>query len=157
VLSERLIIVVTPKVSAAALTFRNLMPIVPLLAVLSGGGLWAAAGAPALLMESVRSARTLLAVLASALLVVFWSPLLRERLSSPPLLGRVADRGADPDTPQGLRVEAFVEAEDWLKTNLQPGDLILVGPGILRHVAWYGDLGVEGMDSLIDLNSQPRT
>jgi hypothetical protein len=157
VLSERLIIVVTPKVSAAALTFRNLMPIVPLLAVLGGGGLWAAAGAPALLMQSVRSARTLLAVLASALLVVFWSPLLRERLSSHPLLGRVADRGADPDTPQGLRVEAFVEAEDWLKTNLQPGDLILVGPGILRHVAWYGDLGVEGMDSLIDLNSQPRT
>src|SRR5205085_6575261 len=121
-----------------------------------GGALWTAAGALGLLLGG-RAARASLAVLASVLLVVFWSPLLRERLSAQPLLGRVADRGADPDTPQGLRVEALVEAEDWLKANIQPGDLIIVGPGILRHVAWYGDLGVDGMDSLIDLNSQPRT
>jgi hypothetical protein len=35
--------------------------------------------------------------------------------------------------------------------------MTLVGPGILRHVAWYADLGVDGMESLIDVNSQPRT
>lgn len=157
VLAERLIIVVTPKVAAAALTFRNFMPVVPLLAILAGGGVWAAAGAVSLLMPSLRSGRAAVAVLASAALVAFWSPLLHERLSNQPLLGRVADRGADPDTPQGLRVEAFVEAEDWLRSNLRPNDLILVGPGILRHVAWYADLGVDGMESLIDVNSQPRT
>jgi hypothetical protein len=157
VLAERLIIVVTPKVAAAALTFRNLMPIVPLVAVICGGALWAAAGAIALLVPSIRGGRAVVAVLASAALIGFWSPLLHERLSNRPLLGRVADRGADPDTPQGLRVEAFVEAEEWLTANFVPGDLILVGPGILRHVAWYADLGVDGMESLIDVNSQPRT
>src|SRR5206468_11732250 len=52
VLAERLIIVVTPKVAAAALTFRNLMPIVPLFAVLAGGALWAAAGAVSLLVAA---------------------------------------------------------------------------------------------------------
>jgi hypothetical protein len=157
VLAERLIIVVTPKVAAAALTFRNLMPIVPLFAVLAGGGLWAAAGAVSLLVPWVRNGRAAFALLAAVALVGFWSPLLHERLSNQPLLGRIADRGADPDTPQGLRVETFVEAEDWLQANLDVGDLILVGPGILRHVAWYADLGVDGMDSLIDVNSQPRT
>ena len=156
VLAERLIIVVTPKVAAAALTFRNLMPIVPLFAVLAGGALWAAAGAVSLLVPA-RNSRGAVAVLASVALVAFGSPLLHERLSNRPLLGRVADRGADPDTPQGLRVETFVEAEDWLKSNLQVGDLIVVGPLILRHVAWYADLGVDGMDSLIDVNSQPRS
>jgi hypothetical protein len=138
------------------LTFRNFMPIVPLVAVLAGGGLWAAAGAVSLLVPWLRNGRAALAVVAAVALVGFWSPLLHERLSRQPLLGRVADRGADPETPQGLRVETFVEAEDWLKTNLSAGDLILVGPFILRHVAWYADLGVDGMDSLIDVNSQPR-
>ena len=38
VLSERLIIAVTPKVSAAALTFRSLMPIVPLFALVAASG-----------------------------------------------------------------------------------------------------------------------
>jgi len=155
VLSERLIIAVTPKVSAAALTFRSLMPIVPLFALVGGGGLWAAAGALSLLVPSARWARATIAVLASAVLVLFWSPLVRERLSSQPLLGRVADRGADPDSPQGLRVQALVDAQPWLQANLQPGDVILTG--IPRQLAWYADLGVDGMDNLIDLGSQPRT
>ena len=154
VLAERLVIAVTPKVSAAALTFRSLMPIVPLFALVAGGGLWAAAGALAVLTPSTRWARASIAVLASAVLVLFWSPLLRERLSSHPLLGRVADRGADPDTPQGLRVQVLVEAQPWLQANLQPEDVILTG--IPRQLAWYADLGTEGMDNLIDLGSQPE-
>jgi hypothetical protein len=153
VLSERLVIAVTPKVSAAALTFRSLMPIVPLFALVAAGGVWSAAGALALLVPSGRWARAALALLMSAVLVTFWSPLLRERLSSQPLLGRVADRGADPDTPQGLRVEALVAAQDWLEANVQPSDVILTG--IPRQLAWYADLGVDGMDNLIDLGSQP--
>jgi hypothetical protein len=148
------VISVTPKVSAAALTFRSLMPIVPLYAALAGGGLWAAAGAPALLVPSARRGRSALAVAVSLALVVFWSPLLHERWSGQPLLGRVADRGADPDTPQGLRVEVLVGAENWLKANLRPTDTIITG--IPRQLAWYADLGVEGMDNLIDLGSQPR-
>jgi hypothetical protein len=155
VLSERLVIAVTPKVSAAALTFRSLMPIVPLFALVAGGGIWAAAGAIALLVPSSRTARAVVAILASVVLVVFWSPLLRERLSSQPLLGRVADRGADPDTPQGLRVEALVEAQPWLQANIRSDDLILTG--IPRQLAWYADLDVNGMEDLIDLGSQPRT
>ncbi|MDQ3811698.1 MAG: hypothetical protein M3336_15565 [Chloroflexota bacterium] len=155
VLAERLIIVATPTVSQAALTFRSLMPIVPLYAVLAGAGLWAAGGAFGLLMPSMRGARGACAVLMCLMLIVFWSPLLRERLSRESLVGRVADRGADAETPQGLRVETLVEAEGWLKANLQPGDLILTG--IPRHLAWYADLGVDGMTNLIDLNSQPRT
>ena len=120
VLAERLIIVVTPNVSAAALFFRSLMPIVPLYAILAA----AACGRPpvrvSLLAPSVRWARPALTILAGvAVLIAFWSPLLRERLSSQPLLGRVADRGADAETPQGLRVEALVEAEPWLKANLR--------------------------------------
>ncbi len=156
VLAERLIIVATPTVSRAGFDFRLFMPIVPLYAVLAGGGLWAAAGAPALLVP-LRSGRAIFAVVGSALVIVFWSPLLRERLSTQPLLGRVADRGADPETPQGLRVETMVEAESWLKANILPTDTVIVGPGILRHIAWYADLGVDGMDNLIDSNSQPRT
>jgi hypothetical protein len=151
VLAERLVIAVTPKVANATLSFRLLMP---LFALVAGGGIWAGAGALALLIPSVRSARGALAVLGSVLLVVFWSPLLRERSSSQPLLGRVADRGADTNTPQGLRVEALVQAQDWLQTNLQPSDLILTG--IPRHLAWYADLGVDGSENLVDLNSQPR-
>jgi hypothetical protein len=154
VLAERLVIAVTPKVANATLSFRLLMPIVPLFALVAGGGIWAGAGALALLIPSVRSARAGLAILGSVLLVAFWSPLLRERSSSQPLLGRVADRGADANTPQGLRVEALVQAQDWLQANLQPSDLILTG--IPRHLAWYADLGVDGSENLVDLNSQPR-
>jgi hypothetical protein len=157
VLAERLIISVTPKVSGAALTFRVLMPIVPLFAVVAGGGLWAAAGAPALLMPNARWARSAFAMLAATALVLFWSPLLHERLSNHPLLGRIADRGADPETPQGLQVQALVDAQSWLQANLRPSDVILVGKGLPRHLAWYADLGVDGMTNLIDLGSQPRT
>ncbi len=154
VLAERLVIAVTPKVANATLSFRLLMPIVPLFALVAGGGIWAGAGALGLLTPSVRSARAALAILGSVLLVVVWSPLLRERSSSQPLLGRVADRGADANTPQGLRVEALVQAQDWLQANIQPSDLILTG--IPRHLAWYADLGVDGSENLVDLNSQPR-
>jgi hypothetical protein len=129
------------------------MPIVPLFAIVAGGGLWAAAGALALLIPSARTPRPAFALLASAILVTFWSPLLRERLSSHPLLGLVADRGADPDTPQGLRVKALVTAQPWLQENLQPGDVILTG--IPRQLAWYADLGVGGLGNLIDLGAQP--
>ena len=156
VLSERLIISVTPKVSTAALTFRLLMPIVPLFAILAGGGVWAAVGALALLVPRTRWARPALAAFAAGVLVLFWSPLLHERLSPRPLIGRVADRGADPDTPQGLRIQGLVDAAGWLQTNLRPSDVILAGVGIPRQLAWYADLGVDGMDNLIDLGSQPE-
>ena len=43
------------------------------------------------------------------------------------------------NTPQGLRVETLVEAEDWLKANVQPTDVVITG--IPRHLAWYADLG----------------
>src|SRR5439155_1296440 len=44
VLAERLVIAVTPKVANATLSFRLLMPIVPLFALVAGGGIWAGAG-----------------------------------------------------------------------------------------------------------------
>jgi hypothetical protein len=156
VLSERLIISVTPKVSNAALTFRLLMPIVPLFAIVAGGGVWAAVGALALLMPRARWARPAFAVVAAGVLVLFWSPLLHGRFSTKPLIGRVADRGADPDTPQGLRIQVLVDAAGWLQSNLLPNDVILTGVGIPRQLAWYADLGVDGMDNLIDLGSQPE-
>ncbi|MBV9170344.1 MAG: glycosyltransferase family 39 protein, partial [Chloroflexi bacterium] len=156
VLSERLVISVTPAVSNAALTFRSLMPIVPLFAIVGGAGLWAMAGALALLAPSIHTARAGVAVLATLVLVVFWSPLLRERFSTQPLLGRVADRGADADTPQGLRVEAMVEAQSWLQANIRPTDLTIVGVGNIRQLAWYADLGMNGMENLIDLGSHPE-
>jgi hypothetical protein len=156
VLSERLIISVTPKVSTAALTFRLLMPTVPLFALVAGGGLWAAVGALALLMPRARWSRAAFAAVAVAVLVTFWSPLVRTRFSPHALLGRVADRGADPDTPQGLRIQVLVDASGWLQANLLPTDVILAGVGIPRQLAWYADLGVDGMDNLIDLGSQPE-
>ena len=55
VLAERLVIVATPTVSRAAFDFRLFMPIVPLFAVLAGGGLWAIAGAPG--VQAPRSPR----------------------------------------------------------------------------------------------------
>jgi hypothetical protein len=156
VLSERLIISVTPKVSNAALTFRLLMPIVPLFAIVAGGGVWAAMGALTLLMPRVRWARPVFAAAAAGVLVLFWSPLLHGRFSARPLIGRVADRGADPDTPQGLRIQVLVDAAGWLQSNLLPSDVILTGVGIPRQLAWYADLGVDGMDNLVDLGSQPE-
>ncbi len=156
VLSERLIISVTPQVSTAALTFRVLMPIVPLFAIVAGGGLWAAAGAVALLLPRSRWAQPAFATIAVLVLVTFWSPLLRQRFSTEPLLGRVADRGADPDTPQGLRIQDLVAAEPWLRSNLRSSDVILAGLGIPRQLAWYADMDVEGMDNLIDVGSQPE-
>ncbi|MGI9149128.1 MAG: hypothetical protein ACR2IK_21695 [Chloroflexota bacterium] len=154
VLAERLVIAVTPKVSAAALSFRELMPIVPLFALVAGGGIWAAAGALALLIPSARSARAMVAVLTCALLLIFWSPFLRERFSAQPLLGRVADRGADTTKAEGLRVEALVEAQSWLRENLQHNDLILTG--IPRQLAWYSDMSADDMENLINLLSQDR-
>jgi hypothetical protein len=156
VLSERLVISVTPQVSTAALTFRVLMPIVPLFAIVAGGGVWAAAGSVALLMPRARWGRAALAVVAVGVLVAFWSPLLRQRFSSQPLLGRVADRGADPDTPQGLRIQDLVAAQPWLRANLRSTDVILAGLGIPRQLAWYANLDVQGMDNLIDVGSQPE-
>jgi len=156
VLSERLIISVTPQVSVAALTFRVLMPIVPLFAIVAGGGVWAAAGAVALLMPRSRWAQAAFAVAAVVVLVTFWSPLLRQRFSSQPLLGRVADRGADPDSPQGLRIQDLVAAQGWLRANVRSNDVILAGLGIPRQLAWYADLDVEGMNNLIDVGSQPE-
>ena len=155
VLSERLVISVTPKVSNAALTFRSLMPVVPLFALAAGGGLWSAAGALALIVPNAFRARAALAVIAAAVLVVFWSPLVRQRFSTNPLLGRVADRGADPDTPQGLRVQVFYEAQGWFQDNIRPTDVVLTGVGVPRLLGWYADLGVDGMNNLIDLGSQP--
>ena len=132
------------------------MPIVPLFAIVAGGGLWTALGALGLLIPGARWARATFALLGAVVLVMFWSPLLRERLSPHPLLGRIADRGADSDTPQGLRVQVLVDAQPWLRANLRPGDLILAGVGIPRQLAWYADLGVDGMNSLIDVGSQPE-
>jgi hypothetical protein len=157
VLSERLVISVTPKVGAAALTFRSLMPIVPLFALVAGAGLWAAAGSLALLLPTSRQARAVLAVLAAGVLVFFWTPLLHERLSARPLLGTVADRGADPATPDGLFVQTMVDAQPWLQANLRASDVILAGKGMPRQLAWYADLGVDGLENLIDLGSQPRS
>jgi len=156
VLAERHIISVTPLVSAAALTFRVLMPTLPLFAIVAGGGLWSAAGGLALLLPRARWARTAFTAVAAAVLVLFWSPLLKQRLSTTPLVGRVADRAADPDTPQGLRIQVLVDASPWLQSNLRPGDVILAGVGIPRQLAWYADLGVEGMNNLIDVGSQPE-
>jgi dolichyl-phosphate-mannose-protein mannosyltransferase len=156
VLSERLIISVTPKVSSAALTFRLLMPIVPLFAIVAGGGIWAAVSGLGMLMPRSRWVQPVCSVAAVVLLVMFWSPLLHERLSGHPLLGRVADRGADPDTPQGLRIQVLVDASSWLQSNLRPSDVILAGVGIPRQLAWYADLGVDGMNNLIDVGSQPE-
>ena len=96
-----------------------------------GGGRDGAAGA-----AGTRSARAAVALVGSLVLVMFWSPLLRERLSSQPLLGRVADRGADPDTPQGLRVEALVQAQPWLQANIEPDDMILTGSA--SRASWRG-------------------
>lgn len=153
--SERLVIAATPKVSNAALTFRSFMPIVPLLALIGGAGVWAAVGALRLFAPTGHWGQALPALLVALLLVAVWSPVLRERATATPMLGRVADRGADPDTPQGLRVVALVEAEGWLKANVLPTDVVITG--IPRHLTWYADLGVEGMNRLVDLNSQPRT
>jgi hypothetical protein len=157
VLSERLIISVTPKVSAAALTFRSLMPVVPLFAVVAGAGLTSAASALALLVPQVRWARPACALAAAFVLIMMWSPLFHDRLSNRPLLGQVADRGGNRETSDGLLVHVLLDAQPWLEANLQPGDVVLAGKGTPRHLAWYADLGIDGMNNLIDVGSQDRT
>ncbi len=154
VFAERLVIAVTPKVSAAALSFREFMPVVPLFALVAAGGLWAGAGALGLLVPAARSARAVVALLTCVIVVTFWSPVLRERFSAQPLLGRVADRGADVTKAEGLRVEALVGAQGWLQQNLQHNDLILTG--IPRQLAWYSDMSADDLDNLINLLSQER-
>jgi hypothetical protein len=152
--AERLVISVTPTVANAALTFRSFMPTLPLLAILGGGGLFAAAaGSLARVWPRSVWLPGLVTVVAAVVLVGWWSPLLRQRTVPTPLLGRVADRGADPDTPQGLRVQLLVEAQPWLQANLRPSDITITG--IPRHLSWYADLGVDGMDQLLDLGAHP--
>ena len=53
-------------------------------------------------------------------------------------------------------IQVLVDASSWLQANLRPSDVILAGVGIPRQLAWYADLGVEGMDNLIDVGSQPE-
>jgi hypothetical protein len=151
--AERLVISVTPTVANAALTFRSFMPTLPLLAILGGGGFFAAASSLSRLWPRSAWVPALATVAAAVALVGWWSPLLRQRTVPTPLLGRVADRGADPDTPQGLRVELLVEAQPWLQANLRPSDITITG--IPRHLSWYADLGVDGMGHLIDLGAHP--
>jgi len=154
VLAERLVIAVTPKVSAAALSFRELMPIVPLYALVAGGGIWSAAGAVALLIPSTRPARAAVAVLTAAVLVTFWSPFLRERLSSQPLLGRVADRGADTTKAEGLRVEALLAPRPGWRPSFAAQRPDSHGhPAPARLVRGHEH---RRQDNLINLNSQVR-
>lgn len=151
---ERLVISVTPEVANAALFFRSFMPTIPLFAILGGAGLFAAAGVlgwPARGRAAALEPWVVVGV--ACLLVAVWSPLLRERTTSTALLGRVADRDADPESPQGLRVEALVEAQPWLLQNLQPSDVTITS--LPRQLAWYADLGVDGMDRLLDLGAHP--
>jgi hypothetical protein len=150
---ERLVISVTPEVANAALFFRSFMPTIPLFAILGGTGLFAAVGV--LDWPAGRRAMAIepwVVVGIACLLVAAWSPL-RERTTNVPLLGRVADRGADPESPQGLRVEALVEAQPWLIQHVQPSDVTITG--IPRQLGWYADLGVDGMDRLLDLGAHP--
>jgi hypothetical protein len=37
-----------------------------------------------------------------------------------------------------------------------PTDIILTGVGLPRHLVWYADLGVDGMNNLIDLGAHPE-
>lgn len=152
-LAQRLVVWATPDLQAA-FTIRTFMPLIPLWALLAGAGVWGAAASVTFLLPTTRHARSAMALLAAALLVGVWSPLVSDRLSTRPLLARRADRGADPETPQGLRVEALVEAEAWLRANLRPSDQIATG--IPRHLAWYADLGVAGLGSLVNLGAQAR-
>ncbi len=151
--AERLVISVTPEVANAALFFRSFMPTIPLFAILGGAGLSAAVG----VLDWPANRRPLaieawVVVGLACVLVAVWSPL-RARTSDTPLLGRVADRDADPESPQGLRVQALVEAQPWLIQHVQPGDVTITG--IPRQLGWYADLGVDGMDRLLDLGAHP--
>jgi hypothetical protein len=150
---ERLVISVTPEVANAALFFRSFMPTIPLFAILGGAGLFAAVGV--LDWPAGRRAMAIepwVVVGVACLLVAVWSPL-RERTAATPLLGRVADRDADPESPQGLRVQALVEAQPWLIQHVQPDDVTITG--IPRQLGWYADLGVDRMDRLLDLGAHP--
>lgn len=151
-LAQRIALRLTPDLPVA-FTYRSFMPITPLLAILAGAGVWGAAGAVRLLVPGRNgSGRGAAAVLAALVLVGVWSPLVRQRLTSQSMLGRPADRGADPATPQGLRVEAMVEAERWLTLNLQPTDRIATS--IPRHLAWYADLGSAGLEAIDNLGAR---
>ncbi len=154
---ERLVISANPKLGGgAALTFRSFMPAVPLFALLAAGGLWSAWRGIARVVPGSRAWLPSLGALAAALLLAgAWSPLVSERLSGQPLLGRVADRGADVTKAEGLRVEVMARAEGWLRENVRPTDPTITG--VPRQLAWYADLGVDGLQRLVDLGSQPRT
>lgn len=149
--AQRLLIWATPTI-AAAFTHRSLMPAVPLLAILGGAGLWGASTAVRLFpwrRSTLHAACTLVLALGAVALA---SPAFGARLSPLPLLGRPGDRGADPTTPQGLRVEALVRAEGWLRANLRPGDR--VATGIPRHLAWYSGMTATRMeDEVVNLGS----
>ena len=112
VLAERLVIAVTPKVAASALSFRLLMPIVPLFALVAGGGIFGGSGRVlALLIPSIcwrgRLSRWRVFGRDSGHLLA----LLRERPFESASAGRGGPWRRRPTTPQGLRVEALVEAQ----------------------------------------------
>ncbi len=153
---ERLVISANPRLgSGAALTFRTFMPIVPLAAILAGVGLGRLAMAIGGLHSSPGPARAAAILGLTLALLTFWTPLLGERLSPQPLLGRLATRGADTTKAEGLRTGLLAEAEGWLTANILPTDATVTG--LPRELAWYADLGADGMRRLVDLGSQPRT
>lgn len=156
-LGQRLVLTSLPGLGAGpALTVRFFFAALPLCAVVGGAGIsaftgWLARHGSGARWETAHAVATLtLAVALVGLGTPLWS-----RASSSSLLGRAADRGIAPDTPQGLRVAALIQAEDWLRSNLQPTDIILTG--IPRQLAWYADLGVEGLHHTVDLGGQPRS
>jgi 4-amino-4-deoxy-L-arabinose transferase-like glycosyltransferase len=152
-LVQRLLVLALPRLGeTATFNLRPFLPIVPLIALLAGWGL----GEVGRIVALVRPRLLLYASPALAvLLVVFASPVLTERFSLTPMLGRTADRGADPTSPQGLRVETLVAAQDWLRANIRPTDVTLTT--IPRQLAWYADLGVQGMDGLVNVAGQSRS
>ena len=156
VLAERLVISVTPMVSGAALTFRSLMPIVPLFAIVAGGGLWAAAGVGGAADAAARSARGRLRGHRRARLVIASG---RRCCASDFRASRCSagwpTAAPMPTRPQGLRVEALVAAAAVAASESAPTDVILTA-GIPRQLAWYADLGVDGMNDLIDLGLAAR-
>lgn len=159
-LVQRLVVTALPRLGGgAAFTTRAFFPILPLAALLGGVGLervaaWLGERAGGSAFSRVRWHRSFALAVVLVLGTIVWTPLLA-RTTDQSLFGRVADRGADLATPQGLRVEALVQAEDWLKLNLRPNDVVLTG--IPRLLAWYADVGAEGLAHMVDLGSQPRT
>lgn len=152
--TQRLVIWSTPELRGA-FTFRSFMPIVPLISILAGAGIWGMAASVRLLARDARMAHVMGTVVVLGGLVSVWTPLLRERTTSRPLLGRAADRGADREKPDGLRVEAFVAAEQWMQANIRPTDI--VATTYPRDLAWYADLGVRQFYELNNLRAQAQT